>query len=185
MSRSSLHRPSPEGAAAPPAEAPLPFSEYLTSSDPDKRQRAENWRFAIGLQRVDGLSGKRVRNPLGVRPAFYSSVGSFTVTLPNLNGPRKAAIGGTDGLADAGGVGNPVGNVGNRVGNVGNRVPGETDLEHLILECLRGDAKMSAAKIAKRAKVTTRTIERVFVRLRTSGRILRKGGTRGSWEVRD
>ena len=98
--------------------------------------------------------------------------------MPNLNGPRKAAIGGTDGLADAGGVGNPV-------GNVGNRVPGETDLEHLILECLRGDAKMSAAKIAKRAKVTTRTIERVFVRLRTSGRILRKGGTRGSWEVRD
>ena len=54
--RSSLHRPSPAGAAAPPAEAPLPFSEYLTSSDPDKRQRAENWRFAIGIQRVDGLS---------------------------------------------------------------------------------------------------------------------------------
>ena len=74
---------------------------------------------------------------------------------------------------------------GRRRSNVGNRVPGETDLEHLILECLRGDAKMSAAKIAKRAKVTTRTIERVFVRLRTSGRILRKGGTRGSWEVRD
>ena len=54
--RSSLHRPSPADAAVPPAEAPLPFSEYLTSSDPDKRQRAENWRFAIGLQRVDGLS---------------------------------------------------------------------------------------------------------------------------------
>ena len=55
-SRSSLHRPSPAGASAPPAVAPLPFSEHLTSSDPDKRQRAENWRFAIGLQRVDGLS---------------------------------------------------------------------------------------------------------------------------------
>ena len=55
-SRSSLHRPSPAGAAAPSAAAPLPFSEYLTSSDPDKRQRAENWRFAIGIQRVDGLS---------------------------------------------------------------------------------------------------------------------------------
>ena len=54
--RSSLHRPSPAGASAPPAVAPLPFSEYLTSSDPDKRQRAENWRFAIGVQRVDGLS---------------------------------------------------------------------------------------------------------------------------------
>ena len=54
--RSSLHRPSPAGATAPPAEVPLPFSEYLTSADPDKRQRAENWRFAIGIQRVDGLS---------------------------------------------------------------------------------------------------------------------------------
>lgn len=54
--RSSLHRPAPAGAASPPAEVLLPFSEYLTSSDPDKRQRAENWRFAIGLQRVDGLS---------------------------------------------------------------------------------------------------------------------------------
>ncbi len=53
---SSLHRPSPAGASAPPAVAPSPLSEYLTSSDPDKRQRAENWRFAIGLQRVDGLS---------------------------------------------------------------------------------------------------------------------------------
>ena len=40
--RSSLHRPSPAGATEPPAEAPLPFSEYLASSDPDKRQRAEN-----------------------------------------------------------------------------------------------------------------------------------------------
>ena len=54
--RSSHHRPSPAGAAAPPAVAPLPFSEYLTSSNPDKRQKAENWRFAIGIQRVDGLS---------------------------------------------------------------------------------------------------------------------------------
>ena len=54
--RSSLHRPSPASATAPPAEVSLPFSEYLTSSDPDKRQRAENWRFAIGVQRVDGLS---------------------------------------------------------------------------------------------------------------------------------
>ena len=56
LPRSSLHRPSPAGASAPPAVAPSPLSEYLTSSDPDKRQRAENWRFAIGLQRVDGLS---------------------------------------------------------------------------------------------------------------------------------
>ena len=32
------------------------FSEYLRQGEPDKRQKAENWRVAIGLQQVDGLT---------------------------------------------------------------------------------------------------------------------------------
>ena len=55
MPRSSIHRPSPTGAAAPPAEAPVPLSEYLVACEPGRRERAENWRVAIGLQKVDGL----------------------------------------------------------------------------------------------------------------------------------
>ena len=53
--RSSLHRPSPAGATAPPAAAPSPLSEYLVAREPGRRERAENWRVAIGLQKVDGL----------------------------------------------------------------------------------------------------------------------------------
>ncbi|SFR61315.1 Fic family protein [Thiomicrospira sp. ALE5] len=32
------------------------FGQYKKISDPDKRQKAENWRIAIGLQEVDGLT---------------------------------------------------------------------------------------------------------------------------------
>lgn len=53
--RSSLHLPSPAGASAPPAAAPSPLSEYLVAREPGRRERAENWRVAIGLQKVDGL----------------------------------------------------------------------------------------------------------------------------------
>lgn len=31
------------------------FEEYIRATEPDKKQRAENWRTAIGLQDVDGL----------------------------------------------------------------------------------------------------------------------------------
>ena len=34
--------------------APL-FEEYINQGDPDKKERAINWRTAIGLQAVDGL----------------------------------------------------------------------------------------------------------------------------------
>lgn len=33
----------------------LNFEEYIKASDPHKRERAESWRVAIGLQAVDGL----------------------------------------------------------------------------------------------------------------------------------
>lgn len=31
------------------------FDEYIRQSEPQKRERAEAWRVAIGLQAVDGL----------------------------------------------------------------------------------------------------------------------------------
>ena len=36
-----------------PAE--IDFEEYINQGDPDKKERAINWRTAIGLQAVDGL----------------------------------------------------------------------------------------------------------------------------------
>ena len=73
-----------------------------------------------------------------------------------------------------------VGNVGNRVGDA---VVVYANIEQVVMDCLRRDAKMSTAKMAKVAHVTTRTIERVLGRLKASGCINRKGGTRGVWEV--
>ena len=32
------------------------LSEYLRAAEPHKRERADNWRVAIGLQKVDGLA---------------------------------------------------------------------------------------------------------------------------------
>jgi fido (protein-threonine AMPylation protein) len=32
------------------------FGEYLRQGEPDKKERAQNWRIAIGLQQVDGLT---------------------------------------------------------------------------------------------------------------------------------
>ena len=82
--------------------------------------------------------------------------------------------------SSVGNVGNPVGNVGDPDGNV---TVEDTNLERVVMNCLRGDVKMSAAKIAKVANVTTRTIEHTLVRLKNSGYIRRVGGTRGSWVV--
>ena len=36
-------------------EGYLDFDEYLVASEPHKRERAEAWKVAIGLQAVDGL----------------------------------------------------------------------------------------------------------------------------------
>lgn len=33
----------------------LDFDEYIVASEPHKRERAEAWKVAIGLQAVDGL----------------------------------------------------------------------------------------------------------------------------------
>ena len=66
---------------------------------------------------------------------------------------------------------------------------------HNGIPTLRGFAKISDLAKASKAKyesyqreknqahVTTRTIERVLGRLKASGHINRKGGTRGIWEV--
>ena len=36
-------------------ELNLNFDEYIRQGDPQKKERAEAWRVAIGLQAVDGL----------------------------------------------------------------------------------------------------------------------------------
>lgn len=47
----------------------LNFDEYIRQGDPQKKERAESWRVAIGLQAVDGLKG--IRLPAGTCPKKY------------------------------------------------------------------------------------------------------------------
>ena len=39
----------------------LDFDEYIVASEPHKRERAEAWKVAIGLQAVDGQQDNRRR----------------------------------------------------------------------------------------------------------------------------
>lgn len=52
-----------------------------------------------------------------------------------------------------------------------------------IVECLRVTPSISLDELAKRIGVSRRTIARMVDRLKKQGRIRRKGGTRGVWEV--
>ena len=131
----------------------------------------EKW--GTGLPRIFARCAKA-----GV-PAPLITIGGSTVAI---SFKRRGESVTHEGVTSVGNVGNPVGNVGNPVGNVN---AGDSNLDQVIMKCLRDDAKMSAARIAKIANVTTRTIERALTRLKASGRIWRKGGTRGVWKIVD
>lgn len=131
----------------------------------------EKW--GTGLPRIFARCAKA-----GV-PAPLITIGGSTVAI---SFKRRGESFTHEGVISVGNVGNPVGNVGNPVGNVN---AGDSNLDQVIMKCLRDDAKMSAARIAKIANVTTRTIERALTRLKASGRIWRKGGTRGVWKIVD
>lgn len=131
----------------------------------------EKW--GTGLPRIFARCAKA-----GV-PAPLITIGGSTVAI---SFKRRGESFTNEGVISVGNVGNSVGNVGNPVGNVN---AGDSNLDQVIMKCLRDDAKMSAARIAKIANVTTRTIERALTRLKASGRIWRKGGTRGVWKIVD
>ncbi len=43
----------------------LDFDQYIRQGVPDRKERAETWRVAIGLQAVDGLNTKRLVSAIG------------------------------------------------------------------------------------------------------------------------
>lgn len=131
----------------------------------------EKW--GTGLPRIFARCAKA-----GI-PAPLITIGGSTVAI---SFKRRGESFTNEGVISVGNVGNSVGNVGNPVGNVN---AGDSNLDQVIMKCLRDDDKMSAARIAKIANVTTRTIERALTRLKASGRIWRKGGTRGVWKIVD
>ncbi len=73
----------------------------------------------------------------------------------------------------------------NREGNEGNREGDEGNLTARLLNALKHNPKASIVTLAKDLRVSHATVERAEKTLRSEGRIRRKGGTRGVWEILD
>ena len=69
------------------------------------------------------------------------------------------------------------------VNNVANAMAGASSFSESVIQELRVDSRLSAAKLANKLNVASRTVQRVLKTLQESGRIRRVGGTRGAWEV--
>ena len=117
----------------------------------------------------------------GARPVEIEDAGIAT----RLNVYRVAANAPADNRED---------NEGNREGNEGNREPNDTNVgtngtncgtngTNQIIESVRKNPSMSLDELARQIGVSRRTTVRMIDRLKKQGRIRRKGGTRGVWEV--
>lgn len=75
-------------------------------------------------------------------------------------------------------------NVGKNVGDVGEMSVNDGDIKSRILELISKNNKISAAQIAKIISAAQRTVERYIKELRTEGRLIRRGSSRGGyWET--
>jgi predicted HTH transcriptional regulator len=70
------------------------------------------------------------------------------------------------------------------VGNkVGNRVGNLTQNQIMIVELMKTDPKISAAKLSEEVGISVRKIEENISKLKKLDLIKRIGGTRGHWEI--
>ena len=106
--------------------------------------------------------------------AFRTS--AFSPQMWTLQGQRQGRILGSSGIRED-----------NHKHNEPNRAPngtnGGTNGTNQIVECLRETPSISLDELAKRIGVSRQTIIRMIDRMKKQGRIRRKGGTRGVWEV--
>ena len=125
----------------------------------------EEW--GSGLRRVN-----RVLAEYGIRPvaideaAFATQMNVYRITAPGHEGSE----------------GNQEGNEDNRADNEDNR-DDNVDIANLILIKLKSNVRISVRKLASELPISKATVERNLRKLQTIGRIRRKGGTRGVWEV--
>ena len=64
-----------------------------------------------------------------------------------------------------------------------NGTNGDTNGTNQIVECVRKNPSISLDELSERIGVSRRTIVRMIDRMKKQGRIRRKGGTRGVWEI--
>ena len=114
----------------------------------------------------------RVLAEYGIRPvaideaAFATQMNVYRITAPGREGNE----------------GNREGNEGNRADNEDNR-DDNVDIADLILIKLKSNVRISVRQLASELPISKATVERNLRKLQTTGRIRRKGGTRGVWEV--
>ena len=128
-------------------------------------------REGSGFKKIVGAYSPDVsHNPKNLTPKFYSAVGCFVVTLPNLKGEVPMR-------------GNDTSDVANRQ-HVGLDVGLDVGLERGILDEILARPQVRMSEIAAKYQVAKRTIERMFSKLTQDGKVVRVGGKRfGHWEV--
>ena len=143
----------------------------------------EEW--GSGLRRVN-----RVLAEYGIRPvaideaAFATQMNVYRIGAPDHEGnegnhdpnePNRAPNGTNCGTDDTNCEDNRTGYEDNRDDNVG--------VVELILGRLKSNTRISVRQLASELPISKATVERNLRKLQIAGRIRRKGGTRGVWEV--
>ncbi len=174
------------------------FGEYILQGDVSKRQRAENWRIAIGLQGVDQLTNSKylletAREQIeghldfaGVEKRisdYYKTAEGRALYESRFDDPDFVSPYGYIYWKDD----IPTKNVSlsekmseKIAGNVGEN----TSVSENIISMIIDDNEISANKIASKLNLASRTIERYIEKLKAAGRLRRIGPDKGGhWEV--
>ena len=119
-------------------------------------------REGSGFKKIVGAYAADVSyNPLGLAPKFYSAVGCFVVTLPNLNGhvARSDTQGDTQGDAKA----------------------QKRNVDLMLVEWIAADPKVTVKVLAERLKCSVVTVKRHIAKLQNIRYV--GHGYSGHWEV--
>lgn len=152
------------------------FEEYILQGEPDRRQRAENWQIAIGLQAVDGLhtsdyllqlakqhiEGKITMNDVNrLLDDYYKSS-----NVPESKSAKQTFQSANNDLA----------------------LPSKCNFctleEIAVLQCILKQHNITQKEMAAIIGKSERTIKSITIRLVEQGIISRKNGKRnGFWEI--
>ena len=150
----------------------------------------EEW--GSGLRRVN-----RVLAEYGIRfvaideVAFATQMNVYRIGAPDHEGnegnhdpnaPNRAPNGTNCGTDDTNCEDNRTGCEDNRADNEDNR-DDNVGVAELILGRLKSNTRISVRQLASELPISKATVERNLRKLQIAGRIRRKGGTRGVWEV--
>ena len=152
------------------------FEEYLHSSDPEVRRRADNWGVGIGLQDVDGLTV----SPYLIELAKRNIEGEITIDevrelIAEYYRKKHDPEPPSENAEYSGYIIQP-------------SAPGDcpyiTPDEAAVLNCLNANPRSTQKIIAEKIGKSERTVRALTKGLQGKGLLARKDGKRnGAWEV--